>query len=209
MTPGTPLFASRRIRSPADRRPSRRLPAPTGQLPAPRPRSSPAPQLLPHRPSHQESIPLPPSSSRGRFRKANEPLAVCAWPRQPERSPACSIVDIRLSVAPSRTSATPDIGETRGSPAVFHKLWTFLFEIMLVSRETRTNTEGPAPFLVPSRPAGSQLSPVPDRARRTSIMRFWRSAGETPGIRPAWAKVGGRTRASFWRASVDSVTKSR
>lgn len=43
---------------------------------------------------------------------------------------------------------------------------------------------------------------------RTSSMRFWRSAGETPGIRPACANVPGRTLASFSRASLESVSKS-
>ena len=36
----------------------------------------------------------------------------------------------------------------------------------------------------------------------TSSTKFCKSLGETPGMRAAWAKDGGRTRSNFWRASV-------
>lgn len=44
------------------------------------------------------------------------------------------------------------------------------------------------------------------RRARTSTSRFWRSAWETPGMRPACARSAGRTRASFSRASALRVS---
>lgn len=76
----------------------------------------------------------------------------------------------------------------------------------------------PAPSHTPSLPVDPFADPPPaprDYAfpawtlrRRTSRTRFWRSAGETPGTRPAWASVDGLTRPSFWRASTERVVRS-
>ena len=56
-------------------------------------------------------------------------------------------------------------------------------------------------------PAGQTTAPC-RRSRRTSRIRFCRSAGDTPGTLPACARVPGRTFASFSRASADSVRSS-
>ncbi len=45
----------------------------------------------------------------------------------------------------------------------------------------------------------------PRRHRSTSSTRFWRSAGLTPGMLDACARVAGRRASSFWRASTLTV----
>ena len=44
--------------------------------------------------------------------------------------------------------------------------------------------------------------------RRASRMRFCRSDGDTPGIRPAWARDSGRIRTSFSLASYETLRKA-
>ena len=46
------------------------------------------------------------------------------------------------------------------------------------------------------------------RHRRTSRIRLCRSAGDTPGILPACARVEGRTRAIFSLASEEMLSSS-
>lgn len=132
-----------------------------------------------------------------------------AWQDPGAREPALLIGRRRLPAHPGRAPSGMEVG--RDCPARWRERW-FLgrrggagpawrgTQVVAAALTMTCNSLRPTALHYCAASAAARRRPL------TSMSRFCRSAWDTPGIRPAWPRSAGRTRASFSRASALRVS---